>query len=264
MPLDKIRTLIVDDEPLARDKLKTLLADEPEIEIIAECADGRDAVATIRRERPDLVFLDVQMPELDGFGVLDAIGASRMPGIIFVTAYDQYALRAFDVHALDYLLKPFDRERFQKALQRAKAHLLQETTGEVNRKLLALLEDLRAEKQAPAQKKYIDRLVIKASGRVFFLETGEIDWIEAAGNYVRLHTGTDSHLLRDTMSNLEANLDPEQFLRIHRSIIVRIDRIKEFQPWFNGEYVLTLRSGEQLTSSRGYRGSVGKLLGNGG
>jgi len=251
----KIRTLIVDDEPLARERIWTLLADEHDVEIIGECANGRDAAAAIQKQGPDLLFLDVQMPELDGFGVLDQIAAAKMPAIIFVTAYDQYALRAFEVHALDYLLKPFDRERFQKALHRARLQIQQTKNGEVNTRVLALLEELRAEK------KWLDRLVIKSGGRVFFLKAEEIDWIEAAGNYVRLHVEREAHLLRETVKNLETQLDPKKFLRINRSTIVRIDRIKELQPWFNGEYAIILQDGTQLTSSRGYGEKLDELLG---
>ncbi len=261
--MHKIRTLIVDDEPLARDKIKTMLQGDTDMEIVAECADGLAAVVAIQKHMPDLVFLDVQMPELDGFGVLAKIGSSRMPNIIFVTAYDQYALQAFDVHAIDYLLKPFDRLRFEKALGRAKTQILQEKTADVNGKLLALIQDLRQQSTPPAEHKYVDRLVVKATGRIFFLKTEEVDWIEAAGNYVRLNSGKDAHLIRDTMSALEAKLDPSRFVRIHRSIIVNIDKIKEFQHWFNGEYVIELVDGQKLTSSRGYRENVGILLESG-
>jgi len=251
----KIQTLIVDDEPLARERIRTLLADEHDVEIIDECSNGRDAAAAIQKQKPDLLFLDVQMPELDGFGVLDQITVAKMPVVIFVTAYDQYALRAFEVHALDYLLKPFDRERFQKALQRARLQIQQAKNGEVNARVLALLEDLRAER------KWLDRLVIKSGGRVFFLKVEEIDWIEAAGNYVRLHVEREVHLLRETIKNLETQLDPKKFLRISRSIIVRIDGIKELQPWFHGEHAIILQGGTQLTSSRGYREKLDELLG---
>lgn len=251
----RIRALIVDDEPLARERIRTLLDDEPEIDIIGECGDGLRAVSDIQEHAPDLLFLDVQMPEMDGFEVLKTLAPDRMPAVIFVTAYDQYALRAFDVHALDYLLKPFDRERFQKALRRAKAHISSQRSDDVNKRLLALLEDL---KSGP---KYLDRLVIKSGGRVFFLRTDEIDWMEAAGNYVRLHVGKESHLLRDTMGGLEARLDPQKFLRIHRSTIVNLERIKELQPWFHGEYQVVLRDGTKLTLSRSYRDSLQELLG---
>jgi two-component system LytT family response regulator len=258
----KIKTIIADDEPLAREKIRNLLEEDPDIELIGECADGIETVTAIRNQQPDLVFLDVQMPELDGFGVLKALNDSNLPTLIFVTAYDQYALRAFEVHALDYLLKPFDRERFQKALQRAKEHIRKEKSGEVNEKLLTLLEDLKSEKSNNHERKYLDRLVIKAGGRVTFLKTEEIDWIEAAGNYIRLYIGKDSHLLRDTMNNIQTKLDPEKFLRIHRSTILKIDRIKELQPWYHGEYVVTLENGKQLTSSRSYRHKLSKLLQN--
>jgi two-component system, LytTR family, response regulator len=245
--MSKIRTLIVDDEPLARERIAELLASDQEIEIIGECADGRKAVAAIREQSPDLLFLDVQMPVLDGFEVLKAVGGRRMPAVIFVTAYDQYALRAFDFHALDYLLKPFSRARFKKALQRAKHQIEREQSGEINQRLISLLEQLKEDR------KHLDRLVIKSGGRVFFLKTEEIDWIDTVGNYVRLHVGKESHLMRETLNGLESKLDPDRFLRIHRSSIVNIDRIKELQPWFNGEYMVLLRDGTQLNMSRGYR-----------
>jgi two-component system LytT family response regulator len=251
----QIRTLIVDDEPLARERIRALLADEPNVEMVGECANGREAVLAVQEQKPDLIFLDVQMPELDGFAVLEKIGAEKMPAVIFVTAYDQYALRAFEVHALDYLLKPFDRERFQKALRRARQQIQQAANGDLNQRLLALLEDLRAEKS------WLERLVIKSGGRVFFLKADEIDWIEAAGNYVRLHVERESHLLRETIKNLESQLDPNKFLRISRSTIVRIDRIKELQPWFHGEHAIILHDGTQLTSSRTYREKLDALLG---
>ncbi len=251
--MDKIRALIVDDEPPARDRITDLIARDAEVEIIGECGDGLSAVAAIEDHKPDLIFLDVQMPELDGFGVLEAI--EETPVIIFVTAYDQYALRAFEVHALDYLLKPFDRERFDKALQRAKHQIARERAGSVNQELAALLADLKS------RPKPIERLVIKAGGRVFFLRVDEIDWIEAAANYVKLHVGKESHLLRETINSLAAKLDPDKFLRIHRSIIVNFERVKELQPWFHGDYVVILQDGKQLTSSRSYRERLHKLLG---
>ena len=251
----KIRVLIVDDEPLARAKIVDLLATDPNIEIIGECADGLSAVAAIEEQAPDLLLLDVQMPELDGFGVLEMVEAERLPVVIFVTAFDQYALRAFEVHALDYLLKPFDRERFNRALQRARQQIEHARAGTMNRQLVALLADLQA------KPKRLERLVIKAGGRVFFLRVDEIDWIEAAANYVRLHVGKENHLLRETINGLAEKLDPEKFLRIHRSTIVNLERIKELQPWFHGDYVVILQDGTQLTSSRSYREDLHKLLG---
>lgn len=251
----KIRTVIVDDEPLARERLKRFLNGEPEIEIISECANGREAVEAVHRLAPDLLFLDIQMPELDGFEALEAIGTERMPpAVIFVTAYDKYAIRAFDVHALDYLLKPFNRERFGRALQRARAQLEQDKLGTLDQRLLSLLEDLKT------GQKHLERLVIRSVGRVFFLKTNEIDWIEAAGNYVRLHVGREGHLLRETMSRLESKLDPDKFLRIHRSTLVNIDRIKELHPLFSGDYTVILRNGTELTLSRSYRDKLPALF----
>src|SRR5262245_56182244 len=250
--MDKIRTLIVDDEPLARERIVDMLAGDAEVAIIGECGDGLAAVAAVEAHKPDLVFVDVQMPELDGFGVLEEI--EQTPVIIFVTAYDQYALRAFEVHALDYLLKPFDRERFDKALQRAKHQVERERAGTMNRELVALLADLKS------RPKPLERLVIKAGGRVFFLRVDEIDWIEAAANYVKLHAGGEAHLLRETINGLAAKLDPDKFLRVHRSIIVNLERVKEIQPWFHGDYVIIMQDGAQLTSSRNYREQLRKLL----
>jgi two-component system LytT family response regulator len=251
-----IRALIVDDEPLARERVRNLLAKETDIKIVGECANGTEAVETIDRERPDLVFLDVQMPELDGFGVLENVEPENLPFVIFITAYDEYAVRAFDVHALDYVLKPFDRERFRDALDRARREIARGTAAEgaLDRKLLTLLAELQDRKQS------LDRLVIKSGGRVFFLRTEEVDWIEAAGNYVELHVAKDSHLLRETMSKLETRLDSGKFLRIHRRIIVNVERIKQLEGVTHGEYVVVLKDGTRLSSSRGYREGLHRLL----
>jgi|HubBroStandDraft_6_1064221.scaffolds.fasta_scaffold52566_3 two-component system LytT family response regulator len=250
-----IRTLIVDDEPLARDRIRGLLDSEPDVEIAAECSTGLDAVAAIRGLQPDLVFLDVQMPELSGFDVLEAVLPAPLPIVIFVTAHDQYALKAFEVHALDYLLKPFDRGRFSSALARVRTQMmLQEESGELNKKLLAILESVKSER------KYLDRLVVKSSGRVFFLKAEEIDWIEAAGNYVRLHTGKESHLLRETMASLESRLAPERFVRIHRSTIVNIERIRELRSLFHGDYEVILSDNTELVLSRAYREKLNSHL----
>ena len=251
----KIRALIVDDEPLARRRIRRMLAHHADVEIIGDSANGRDAILMIRDQAPDLVFLDVLMPEMDGFAVLESLDAEAMPLIIFVTAYDQYALRAFDVYALDYLLKPFDRQRFDKALQRAKARLANERS-DINQRALALLEELRA------QSSHIERIVIKSGGRAFFLKTDEIDWVEAEGKYVRLHVGKESYLVREAISSLEAQLDSKKFLRIHRSTIVNIDRVRELQPWFHNEYRVILRDGTELMLSRSCRKKLGDLLGN--
>jgi two-component system, LytTR family, response regulator len=253
--MKKIKTLIVDDEPLARERLAGLLEPLENVDLVGQCRDGEEAVIAIHDLAPDLVFLDIQMPGMSGFDVIDAIGTDRMPLVIFVTAYDQHALRAFQVRALDYLLKPFDRERFTDALQRARKQLERDETGDIGRRLLALVKDLRRDQPRS------DRLVVKSGGRLFFLRTDEIDWVEAAGNYVRLHVGSASHLLRETMAAMEARLDPEKFFRIHRSRIVNIDRIQELQPWLNGEYAVMLRTGARLTLSRGYREKLQERLG---
>ncbi len=251
----KVRVLVADDEPLARERLKLLLAREDWVELVAECPNGSDAIASIEKLQPDLVFLDVQMPGANGFEVIEAIGPERMPIVVFVTAFDQYALRAFDVHALDYLLKPFDRERFDQALGRARQQLDRRSNGDLERRLLQLVEDLK-----PAAQR-LERFVIKSGGRVFFVRAEEIDWIEAAGNYVKLHVGDDAHLFRETMNALEAQLDAQTFFRIHRCHIVNIERIKELQPWFNGEYVVFLKNGTRLTLSRGYREKLQERIG---
>lgn len=251
----KIRALIVDDEPLARRRIHRMLAHHADVEIVGDLANGRDAIIAIRDQEPDLVFLDVLMPEMDGFAVLQALDAEAMPLVIFVTAYDQYALRAFEVYALDYLLKPFDRQRFDKALQRAKSRLAYERSA-INQRTLALLEELRA------QTNHVERMVIKSGGRAFFLKTDEIDWVEAEGKYVRLHVGKESYLVREAISGLEAQLDPKKFLRIHRSTIVNIDRVRELQPWFHNEYRVILRDGTELMLSRSCRKKLGDLLGN--
>ena len=250
-----IRVLIVDDESLAREMLREMLQSDRQVVIVGESANGREAVDAIQTHSPDLIFLDVQMPEMDGFEVLEALGKGPIPHVVFVTAYDQYAVRAFEVHALDYLLKPFDQERFDISWQRVRAQVLRDRNGGVDQRILALLEELKA------GSKYLERLVIKAGGRIYFLETNEIDWIEAEGNYVSVHSGKKSHLLRETISSLESQLDPKKFVRIHRSSIVRIDRIQELQPWFHGEYRVILNNGTQLTLSRNYRDKLHEALG---
>ncbi|MGH9374471.1 MAG: LytR/AlgR family response regulator transcription factor [Vicinamibacterales bacterium] len=255
--MKKIKVLVADDEPLARERLTTLLSSEPDVDVVAQARDGEEAVTAVHDHSPDLVFLDVQMPQMNGFDVIEAVGTDKMPLVIFVTAYDQHALKAFQVRALDYLLKPFDRERFTDALQRARKQIERDETGDLGRRLLALVKDLRRDQPRS------DRLVVKSGGRLFFLRTDEIDWVEAAGNYVRLHVGTASHLLRETMNAIEGRLDPEKFFRIHRSRIVNMERIQELQPWLNGEYAVLLRTGTRLTLSRGYREKLQERLGRG-
>jgi two-component system LytT family response regulator len=258
--MDKIRTLIVDDEPIARRGIRQQLRTEPDVEIVGECANGREAVTAIKRETPDLVFLDVQMPLLDGFGVVNAIGAENLPAVVFVTAYDEHAIRAFEVNALDYLLKPIDRDRFRRTLTRVRRQLSGAKTEQVHRKLATLMAHLEESKTEGKQIKYPERVVIKESGRVFFLSVDEIDWINAQGNYVQIHTKDSAHLLRETMNGIETKLDPEKFLRIRRSTIVRIERIREMHPLFNSEYAIILKNGERLTSSRRYRLNLDGLL----
>jgi two-component system LytT family response regulator len=240
-----MRVLIVDDEPLACERLRTLLAAERDITVVTECHDGRAAVAAIQDLAPDLVFLDVQMPEMDGFAVLEAL--REPPVVIFVTAFDQFAIRAFEVCALDYLLKPFDRERFVKALGRGRAECERRSASDLGARMQLLLAELRG------RKRYLDRIVVRSGGRVLFLKVAELDWIEAAGNYVRLHSGAEEYLYRETLSQMEAALDPARFARIHRSSIVNVERIKELHPLFRGDYTVVLRDGRELTLSKSYR-----------
>jgi two-component system, LytTR family, response regulator len=268
----KIRALIVDDESLAREALLVMLSDDPEIEEIAECRNGKEAVKVIREQSPDVVFLDIQMPEMDGFQVVEEVGAMRMPVTVFVTAYDKHALRAFEAHALDYLLKPFDHDRFNTALQRAKTFVRQQKLGEISESLFAMLQDMKLKTgksssetdnrkpERAAHKEPIDRVVIKSGSRIYFLKIEEIDWVEGAGDYLSLHNGSQTHLIRETMGNFHAKLDSQKFLRIHRSTIVNIERIKDIRPLFKGEYVITLTSGRRLKSSRGYRHELQPLL----
>ena len=243
----KIRVLIAEDEPLARERIRSLLDDESDIEVIAECPDGRTAIQAIRQHQPDLVLLDVNMPERSGFEVIDAIGPDTMPPVIFVTAYDQFAVQAFDAHALDYVLKPFDEDRFRTAVERARESILRRNGGTLDARLNDLLAGLRR------QQRHIERLAVKSGGKIIFLRADEITWIAAEGNYARLHVGKKSWLMRETMTSLESKLDPERFLRIHRSTIVAIDAVAELEPLFQGDYVVVLRDGTRLTSSRGYR-----------
>jgi two-component system, LytTR family, response regulator len=260
----RITTLIVDDEPLARRNLRLLLKDDDEIEIVGEAASGREALAMIRNHSPDLVFLDIQMPELDGFGVLDNIEAERLPAIVFVTAFDQYALKAFEFHALDYLLKPFDDARFAKALRQAKLQVGQRELKDLSERLVALLAGREGNATAPVrQPQYLSRLLIKSAGRVFFLKTDEIDYVQAEDYYVRLHVGRKGHLLRETMAELESKLDPAKFLRIHRSTIVNIEKIRELQQHFNGEYIVLLHDGSEHKLSRSRREELQTLLKSG-
>ncbi|HWX19216.1 MAG TPA: response regulator [Candidatus Binatia bacterium] len=242
-----IRTLIVDDEPLARERVRTLLKEEPDIEVIGECGNGAEAVAAVKKHLPDLLFLDVQMPGLGGFEVLRALDRERLPLTIFVTAHDQHALKAFEVHALDYLLKPFKQARFRQTVQRAREALANQQAGTVSKNLVALLG------QARPAREHLTRIPVRIGERIVFVKTEQVEYIESAGNYVVVHAGKENHVVRDTLTALEEKLDPKKFLRISRSTLVNLDQIKELQPLFKGEHAVLLRNGKQLTMTRGIR-----------
>ena len=266
-PGTKIRALVVDDEPVARDRVVRLLQQQADIELVGQCSNGLETVTAIEQLSPDLVFLDVQMPEMDGFEVVRALEAGHVPAVVFVTAYDEYAVRAFEVHALDYLLKPFSSMRFRAMLAHARDQLYRRRAGELGRKLLSLAPTLwekseKSEKSEKAEKSdrpdnasvtRPERLLVRSAGRVHFVRTSEIEWCEAAGNYVRLHVGQESHLFRETMNSLESKLDPRHFVRIHRSTIVNVEQIEQLQSSLGGESTVILRNGVTLTLSRGYR-----------
>ena len=245
----EIRIVIVDDEAPARTRLRQLLKTEPDFALVGECSNGAQAVETIQRARPDLVFLDVQMPRLNGLEVCQSLIASgiSLPMVIFVTAYDDYALKAFEVHAVDYLLKPFDRERFAQALSHARNQLARSKSNPLEAQVAAVLNEL-----APISKKS-QRLVLKENGRLVFVRTETINWIEADGNYLRLHARDCTHYVRETLGHFEAELPPDKFMRISRSVIVNLDRVKELQPLFYGDYSVVLDDGSKLSMSRAYR-----------
>lgn len=252
----KIRTIIVDDEAPARARIRQLLKQEPDFNLIAECTNGNQAVDVIQRERPDLAFLDVQMPRLSGLDVCRAVSAAgaALPLLIFVTAYDTYALKAFEFHAVDYLLKPFDRERFLRAIGHARKQLLHSKHADVQSRLEAVLEDLN-----PASRKS-GRLVFKENGRIIFVRPETIDWVEADGNYIRLHTEDGAHYVRETLASLESQLPAAKFMRISRSSIVNLDRVKELQPLFYGDYTVILQDGSRLSMSRSYRDRLESII----
>ncbi|MBY0490528.1 MAG: LytTR family DNA-binding domain-containing protein [Gemmatimonadaceae bacterium] len=273
-----MRVLIVDDEALARQRVRRLLQNESDVEIVGEAESGHDAVAMIRELQPDLVCLDVQMPGLDGFGVLRELDGSTVPMVLFITAYDEHAQRAFDVHAVDYVLKPVDDERFRAAFDKARK---QRANAQAAERLGELLETVRrladggsAEPKADTGNggaaapaggggRYASRILVKQDGRMFFVKTTEIDWIEADRNYVRLHVGKTAHTIRERISHLEETLDPRLFARIHRSTIVNLNRVREMQQWFSGDYVVILEDGTRLRLSRHYRDRVEKQVGVG-
>ncbi len=252
-PDEPIRTVIADDEPVARRGVRLLLERESGVEIVGEASGGVEAAELIRRLRPDLVFLDVQMVGCDGFETLLRVGQEAAPAVIFVTAYDEYALRAFDFNAVDYLLKPYDDARFAAALNRARELIMRKRGSDVDQRLTRLIEHLEGEGR--------DRILLKSSGEIIFLKTGEIDWIEAEGDYVKFHVTGRTHLMRGTMASLETRLDPARFVRIHRSTIVNVDRLRKLSPSFEGEYAVVLHDGTKLRMSRGYQDRIKAVLG---
>lgn len=259
------RTVIVDDEPVARRGIRLLLERDDTVEIVGEAAGGAEAAELIKRAKPDLVFLDVQMPGCDGFEALAKVGNAAAPAVVFVTAYDEHALRAFEVNAVDYLLKPYDDVRFGAALQRAKSEVRRRSAEAVNvtltQQLLDYLRQNGGRADANAREENAgDRILIKSSGEIFFLKAEEIDWIEAEGDYMKFHVAGRAHLMRETMARLEARLDPKRFIRIHRSTIVNIDRLRKLSPSFAGEYAVILHDGTKLKLSRGYHDRIATLM----
>ena len=242
-----IRALIVDDEPLAREWVRSAVAEDPELEVLGECGNGFEAAETIRRLKPDLVFLDVQMPGLDGFGVLEALSPEEIPAVVFVTAFDQYAVRAFEAQAVDYLMKPFSKERVEEAVRRVRELVKGRSLDDFRESISRLVEKIRRDRSFP------EWVLLKAEGKNVFVKVRDIDWIESSRNNVRIHVGATIYLLHETTSAIASRLDPRKFLRIHRSSIVNIERIKELHPWFNGDYAVVLRDGTQLTLSSSYR-----------
>jgi len=250
-----VRVLIVDDEPLARAHLKSLLRERSDVDVIGECGDGRSAIHQIQSLSPDLVLLDIQMPELDGLEVIREVGPDAMPAVVFVTAYDEHALAAFELHAFDYILKPVSRQRFTHAIDRVVGLIRADSKDQpADRPLTALIEAMRSERSA------LDRIAVKSDGRVLFIRVGEIDWIEADDDLVRIHAGKAVHAHRSTLTHLEERLPASKFLRVHRSTLVNVDRIREIQPWFQGDWVLILSDGTRLHSGKSYRSKVREYI----
>jgi two-component system LytT family response regulator len=251
-----IRVAVADDEPLARERVRSMLEGRDHYSIVRECKDGVETVQALTQHEIDLLFLDVQMPGLDGFQIVESLGAARLPMIVFVTAFNDYALRAFDVSALDYLLKPFDRERFEKTLTRVEERLATRQRSEMSVELREFLGRL----STPAAPNYISRFPVKANGEIYFVRAEDVDWLDAEGNYVALHASGRRHLVRDTIKSLESRLDPAKFVRVHRSVIINVDKLRKLQPYFHGEYVITLQDGTTLNSSRSYSDRLRTLL----
>jgi two-component system LytT family response regulator len=250
----RVRALIVDDEPLARRGIRRFLRNDPETEVVGECGDGESAVNMILSKKPDLVFLDVQMPEIDGFAVVHRVGPERMPTAVFVTAYDQYALRAFEANAIDYVLKPVGQQRFAKALARAKQRIAERSRDDLSQRIIATLERIQRREE------YLEHLPVSDKGRIHLVRTREIDWIAAHGNYAVLHLGPRTIESRETLTCLQGKLDPHVFLRIHRSTIVNVNAIKEVQSWFHGYHLVKLQNGQELRMSR-YQSEIAERLG---
>lgn len=248
--MDRIGVVLVDDEPPARDKLRTFLAEDPRVDVLGEAGDGMKAVAMIEELRPELVFLDIQMPEMDGFEVLEALDVDPLPQVVFVTAYDEHAVRAFEVRALDYLLKPVDADRFEAAVDRAIEELARGRSAEAGARARDVLSAL------PRERRVLERFLVRKRGRMFLVPVERVDWIAAAGNYVELHAGSESHLVRGTLQELDERLDPALFARIHRSTIVNLRRVKELHPWSHGDLLVVLADGTELRMSRRYRDAL--------
>ena len=251
-----IKVAVADDEPLARERIRSMLEGRDRYSIVAECNDGVQTVQALTAHDIDLLFLDVQMPGLDGFQIVESLGSAPLPIIVFVTAFNDYALRAFDVSALDYLLKPFDRERFEKTLARVEERLASRHRGDMSAELHEFLGTL----SSPVAPSHVSRFSVKANGEIYFVRAEDVDWIDAEGNYVALHAAGRCHLVRDTIKSLESRLDPAKFVRVHRSAIINVDRLRKLQPYFHGEYVITLQDGTTLTSSRTYSDRLRALL----
>ena len=252
--MNTIKTLIVDDEVLAREKLSIFLQEEKDFEIVGQCTNGIEALQSLQQSYPDLLFLDIQMPEMDGMELLRNIDVQKIPCIILVTAYDDYAIKAFEYHALDYLLKPFDRERFSMTIKRVREQILLHNQGDYNTQLLSYL------KESLPDKKYTEKVVVKDSGKIFFVKSKDIEWVESAGNYLKLHVSNNIHMIRETMNAFEQKLNPQDFLRVHRSYLINIEAIHDLEAWGNTEFIITLTSGDKVQTGRSYYAAIRQKL----